>query len=479
MASGIWSKTDKPIRPGFYMNFIAAALASIQSGIRGVVAIPVKANWGAIKTVVEITDEQSLIDTYGEDIASPYTAYNCCHLVLLGKPKTLLGYRLADSSAAKGAITLKDGAAASVLTLTTKYESSRAFKVTVRDNPVDSINYRDIVLYEGTIQLYVFTFATGASVVANAVTAINEDASNDWITAASVAVGDGTLAAVASSAFSGGNDGTAAIANSDYTAAMTAFEAQGFNAFTLDGTTDAALQTLVAAWIARIRSEGKNVISYMGGTAANDADIATANTRSTTFNFEGVINVGDSGILDGVTYPSSMVACYIAGLAAGQALKESMTYAKTPFDDVSPRLTNNQVKSALKAGTLVLVHDGEKVVIEQGINTLTSYSADQNYAWSKIKVIKIMDAIATDTSKAAHNNYIGKVLNNADGQAALLSAIKAYFETLAPDLIDSDFTVQTDTDLMATAASDEFFWTYAATAADSMEKIYGTGYISQ
>jgi hypothetical protein len=45
MAGGTWSGTDRPVLPGFYMNFEAAALSAILPGSQGVVAVPVKANW--------------------------------------------------------------------------------------------------------------------------------------------------------------------------------------------------------------------------------------------------------------------------------------------------------------------------------------------------------------------------------------------------------------------------------------------------
>ncbi|OPY64081.1 MAG: Phage tail sheath protein [Pelotomaculum sp. PtaU1.Bin065] len=478
MASGVWSETDLPVRPGFYMNFKAAALAAIAPGPRGIVAMPVKANWGPKETIVEITSEKELIDAFNTETSGSLTAYKCGRLALLGQPQTLLLYRLADGSAAKAAITLKDGAATDVLTLTTKYDTTRAFKITVRDSLVDAENKKDIVLFEGTTQLYVFTFAKGTGIVDNAVAAINNDTQNAWITAASVAAGNGTLADITTQSLAGGNDGTAGIVNQDYIDAMAAFEARQINAFVLDGATDSSLQTSVIVWVERLRDEGKKIIAYIGGTTSDDASIATGNSRSTTTNSEGVVNVGVSGILDGVTYSSAQVACYIAGKASGQALKESLTYASTVFDDVSPRLTHNQVVSAIKAGTLVLVHDGEKVIVEKGINTLTSLGTDQGNQWKKIKLIRIMDAIAMDTAKAAQDNYIGKVLNNEDGQVAVLNAIKNYFETLSPDLIAPGFIVEVDTEKQATAENDQFFWKYSATLVDSMEQIFGTGYIS-
>lgn len=479
-SGGTWSETDLPVRPGFYMNFIAAALAAISTGPRGIVAIPVKANWGPKKTVVEIASEAELIEKFNSDAASPYTAYTCGRLALLGQPKKLLLYRLADASAAKASITLKDTATtpADVLTFATKYETARSFNVTVRDDPTDTVNKKQILLYEGTALLRTVTFAKGAAIVDNAVAAINGDALNKWIDATKVAAGNGTLADVSNQALTGGNGGSAGVVNQDYIDAMTAFEAQTLNNFALDGATDSSLQTSVKTWVQRLRTEGKKIVAFLGGSTTDDASIATANSRSQGFNAEAIVNVGVSGILDGTTYSSAQVTCYIAGLMGGQALKESLTYAKTVFDDVSPRLTHSQVESAIKAGTQVLVHDGEKVIVEKGINTLTSLGTGQGAGWKKIKLIRIMDAIAMDTAKAAQDNYIGKVLNNDDGRVAVLNAIKNYFQTLSPDLLAPDFTVEVDTAKQATALGDQFFWKYSATLIDSMEQIFGTGYIS-
>lgn len=476
MAGGVWSQTDKPIRPGFYMNFVAAAQDSIQSGVRGVVAIPIRANWGPAKQIVEITNEKELIDTFGSEITADFTAYECIRLILLGSPKKVLGYRLVDGSAAKASKTLKDDASTDVLTIATKYETEKDFKVTVRDNAIDN-NKQDIVLYEGAKQLYVFTFAKGTGVIDKAVVAINDDKMNKWIDANKVTDGNNTLANISSQNFSGGNAGVADIVNADYVNAMSAFEARVFNSFTLDGVTDSSLQTSVKAWVERLRCEGKMVMAFVGGSAEDDQDIANANSRSASFNHEGMVNVGISAEIDEVWYTSGKVACYVCGKAAGQSLKESLTYAVTPFDDVSPRLTHSQVVSALQSGTLVLIHDGEKVIIEQGINTLTSLREGQNNSFKKIKTMKIMDAIETDTAKAAHDSYIGKVLNNEDGQVAVLSAIKNYFETLSPTLIANDFIVEVDKEKQVYAGADEFYWKWSAKLIDSMEKIFGTGII--
>lgn len=475
--AGTWSVTDIPTRPGFYMQFKAAALAAISTGPRGILAMPVKANWGPAQEIKEITSLNDLETIYNNDTDSPFTAYKCIRLALKGGINKVLAYRMVDGNESVASITLQDGSATSVLTLETKYPTERSFNVTVRDNPEDSANYKDIVLYEGTTKLYTYTFSK-TSIVDSAVSEINNDENNLWLDATKVADGDGTLADVSNSDLTGGNAGATSITATQYTNAQSAFETRVFNAITLDGQTDSAIQDNLQTYVERLRSEGKKVIAYVGGSTADDASISNANTRSTGFNSEAVVNVGTGGVEGDTTYSSAETACYVAGLSHGQRLKDSLTYKSTFFDDVNPRLTHSEIVTAINSGTLVLVHDGTRVKVEYGINTLTSLGSDQNDAWKKIKVIRIMDAIDTDTTSTAEQNYVGKVLNNDDGQTALLTAIKNYFETLTPDLLNEDFVVEVDEDKQANAASDEFFWRYEATIVDSMEKIMGTGYIS-
>lgn len=478
MAGGTWSPTETKVRPGFYMNFVAAALAAIKGGTRGIVALPLKANWGPVRQFVEITSEAELIAAYTSQESASITAYTAGRFALLGGAKKLLGYRLADANAAKASLTLNDTTApapVAVLKLETKYETTRDFRVTTRVNAVDNTK-QDIVLYEGTKQLRVFTFTFGIGGVDAAVASINNDTGNLWITAAKLADGTGQLAVVNSQPFAGGNNGTAAIVNDDYVNAMAAFEARDFHVFTLDGMTEPALQASVKAWIERLRNEGKGVMAVMGGTAAADADVTQGNTRSTGFNHEGVVNVITSAKFAGTLYSSAQIAPYIAGLIAGQRLNESTTYAVTPFEDVSPRLTNSQIVAAINAGSFVLVHDGEKVKCEKGINTLTSLRTGQNDQWKKIRTIRVMDAINGDLLKSASDNYIGKVNNNDDGKVALLNACKQYMDKLVlGGLVERDYLVYLDPDYHpALAQPDEVYIKWEARIVDSMERIYGT-----
>ncbi|BAH07937.1 phage tail sheath family protein [Clostridium kluyveri] len=474
MASGYWSETDKPIRPGFYNRFKAIALSRIQQGKRGIIAMPVKANWGPVGTVISITSEKELITSFGDDVS--YTAYRLGRLVLLGQPKELLLYRLADGNEKVSTITLKDTAEPSgdVLKINTKYPTTRKFNVTVRDNIVDS-SKKDIILYDEATQIYSFTALSGT--IQEMVESINSNEENLWINAEKIADGNGTLASILNQPLTGGNDGAAAITNDKYIDAMAAFEGVKFNGFVLDGIIDSALQTSVKSWVEKNRKNGKKIRAYAGGGL--DETINEANAKSRSFNYEGFCYIGAvGGVLDGITYTPAETACYIAALGEGQSLKESLCNAKTIFNNVTKNLTDEEIKSSLQAGTMILRYDNGEVVVEDDVNTLKSYGTDQSETLGYLRAIKFIDAVDEDTSSTGNQKYIGKIGNDRTGQVAVLASLKQYFETLNDSgLIDSNFTVEIDEELQANAKNDEFFWMWDAKYINVMKRIYGTGYI--
>lgn len=472
MASGIWSETDRPIRPGFYNRFKAAALARIQMGKRGIVAMPVKANWGPEKEIVRITSEKDLIDNFGNDMN--YTAYKLGRLALLGQPKELLLYRLVDGTQKPAVLTLKAGST-DVIKLETKYSTTREFKISIEPNVVDE-TLVNIVLYEGARPVYEFKKLSGSS--KEIVEAINKDTENKWLVATSLTPENDepvVLDSIASAEMTGGNDGTSGIATEDYINALTAFEGRKINGISLDGITDQAIHTSLRGWVERVRRSGKKVRAYIGGPA--EETITEANNRSKNINYEGIINVGVGGILDGIEYTPAETACYIMGLGEGQDMKECLTNQVTVFQDVTKHLTHEEIEETLLSGTLVLRYDDGAVVIEDDVNTLKRYGQDQNEIWGYLRAIKFMDMVDEDTSLTGNRQYVGNVLNGRTGQLAVLSALKQYFEILQTGELIEDFTVEIDEDLQKNAANDEFFWRWDAKYINVMKKIFGTGYI--
>ena len=470
MATGVWNENDRPTIPGFYNRFKSVAEKRIGTGIHGILAMPVKANWGPVEKVVSIKDEKDLINKFGKD----NTAYKLGRLALQGKPKELLLYRLTDGNEKVASITLKDttvSSAINVLKLETKYPTDRKFNVTIKNNIINE-DKKDLILFEGTKQVYVFSELTGT--MAEIVKSINENVENIWLKATKLDEGNGELANITNESLTGGNDGTTSITNEHYLKAMENFEGYKADGFCLDGVADESLQNTIKAWVKRNKTRGNNIIAFLG--CKHTDNIQQANTKSKQFNFEGVVNVATQGIYEGVKYTPAETACYIAALATGKGLKESICNEKTIFEDVEPRLSKEEIEIALASGTLVMAIDDNEVIVVDDVNTLKKYSEEQNDTWGYIRGIKFMNAVDSDTA-LKRKEFIGKTPNNKTGQLVVICALKQYFEVLEKEGVIEDFTVEIDEELQKNAKNDEFFWKWNAKYVNVMKRIYGTGYI--
>lgn len=467
MATGIWNEDNRPTIPGFYNRFKSVAEKRIGTGIHGILAMPVKANWGPVEKVVSIKDEKDLINKFGRD----NTAYKLGRLALLGQPKELLLYRLADGSEKIATLNLKDTESKEVIKLETLYPTTRDFNVSIRTNIIDD-SKKDLILYEGAKQLYIFSELAGT--IEEIAKSINENVENIWVKATELDEGNGKLQNIANETLIGGNDGNKGINNEQYLKAMNVLEGYKADGFCLDGVTDEALQNTVKAWVKRNKTKGNNIIAFLG---CKDTDtIQQANTKSKGFNFEGIVNVGTKGIYEGVNYTPAETACYIAGLATGKRLKESICNEKTIFEDVEPRLSKEEIEIALASGTLVLAQDDNDVIVVDDVNTLKRYNEEQNDTWGYIRGIKFMNAVDGDTA-LKRKEFIGKVPNNKTGQLVVICALKQYFEVLEKEGVIEDFTVEIDEELQKNAKDDEFFWKWDAKYVNVMKRIYGTGYL--
>lgn len=249
---------------------------------------------------------------------------------------------------------------------------------------------------------------------------------------------------------------------SDYTDMQVVLDTHVFHVFVFDKEYNATSQTAIQAWVASNREEGKHFMAVLGGDAAADADSANGNARSAVLDDEYIVNIVNGVIWNGQSYSSSEIAPYVAGRIAGTPINQSITYTIVPAEEVQPRLTNAQTKTALEAGSLVLTHDGEKVKVEQGICT----------SGSKIRSVRARQSIATAITKTAADSYIGRIDNHADGQAALIAAVKAYLETLETANVLTAPSVGLDPAFPS--VGDAVYLAISYTEVDSMERVFLT-----
>lgn len=254
----------------------------------------------------------------------------------------------------------------------------------------------------------------------------------------------------------------------DFTAIRDEYEARDFNVFVYPEEVEPAEQDAAKAWTVRNRNEGKHFLFVVGGAVDEDQDVKVGNARSIRMKDDYVVNLINGVILaDGSELHSGLYASYIAGLIAGTPINKAITFVELPVVDVNKRFKNSEIESALISGSLVLINDGRKVKIERGI---TTNSNEQSLG--KIRGTRARQAVATDIAYTAADNYIGQLDNNADGQAALISAIKAYLEMLEGENVLSEPLVTLDPNFQSVGDSVYLAISYVET--DSMERIFLT-----
>lgn len=169
-------------------------------------------------------------------------------------------------------------------------------------------------------------------------------------------------------------------------------------------------------------------------------------------NYEGdhyaVVNwCGEDLKAGAASYTAGEFCSRIAGLIAGTPYAQSVTYA--PISELSDckRLDPAAEDAAVDAGKLVPIHDGVKVKLSRGVNSLTTVTGDISASFKKIKFVEVYDRIGFELRRLIADNWIGKYTNNYDNECILLTAVTSFFQGLLDEgLIQQDFSVWYDVD---------------------------------
>lgn len=436
MAAGTWTTFNK-VRPGIYINFKSEPQPLGTAGDRGIVSLPLALSWGPAKQVIAVDAGANTSDVLGYSLADP-------QLLLvreaLKRASRLLLYRLNTGTAATGT----DGGN---LTITAKYGGVRGNDISV----VIAANIDTPTNYDVT------TFVAGDVMDEQInVPSIEQLQDNEWVTFSGI----GALATSAGIPLTGGADGT--VTNGDYTDYLAAIEIHDFNTLAYTGT-DSTLKGIFTSFVKRLREdEGKKV------------QVALENYP--TADYEGVISVKNGVVLaDGTVLPAAQATAWVAGATAGAAVNRSLTYdAYDGAVDVSPRYTNAQIIAALRAGEFIFTQSNGRAVVEQDINSLTSFTPQKGQAFSKNRVIRVLDGINNDFVRIFSDFYVGKVNNNAEGRNLLKGECINYLSALQDIEAIQDFDSQDITVSLVQGQSDSVYIEAYIRPVDSIEKIYVT-----
>ncbi|AYM03573.1 phage tail protein [Levilactobacillus brevis] len=449
MAGGIWTTQNKE-RPGAYINTVGApqAKADTTSG-RVLLVNGVQLDWGP-QGVVEL------------DSGSDFQA-------LLGAP--LSDNKLATiREALKGAATvlylnLNGGTAATITdealpwSFTANYAGAKGndLTVSVTKDATDETRLTVQFLYGTAIvdeQVIHTTTAAGLK-------------SNDFVTVKLTDTADAqtkleALAGKTTYKLTGGVTTPVDVTDvlSDTLATKT------FNVATTAGyPAESNVHALLVQLIEGLRdNEGYKVTAVVPGVEGLDYD-----HEAVTAVINGV-ELSDGEKLDATT-----AAAYVAGVASAAGATGSLTYVAYPDAvDANPRLTNEATIRNLANGYIVFTarRDGS-VVVEQDINTLTTFTEAKPKDFHKNRTIRTLDAIANDTQDVFEGQFIGKVNNDSTGRDLFKANRVAYLRTLETSgaigsFDPSDLTVEPGDE------KDSILVTLGITPVDAMEKLYMT-----
>lgn len=445
MAGGTWLSQNK-VRPGAYINFKGIKKPSMTVGDRGIVAIPLVLDWGEEGKLTEVLSTE-LID---------------------GSSKKAIGFTAFDSESKLLAAALSYCYKALVFRMNigglkaeTVIEGSR-LKATAKYT--GTFGNKIIIAVEEDSGVYtVMTYVDGETVDTQKVTTIQELASNDYVVFSDTGAEgvETAIAATAGTSLSGGTSGVA-VESTAYPAFLSALASARFQTLCCFST-EANVKKNVLTWVKSARDdEGRYIQGVMSSYDGAD--------------YEGIINIANGVVVDGVDFSAEDSVALVAGMTAGANFKESNTARTvTGATSIIDSMSNEEIKTALQNGKFLFSESASgKIKVEQDINSLHTFTASRPYAFSKNRVIRTLDEIGTTTKQTWEDTHMGKIDNTDDGRGLFMSDLVSYGNSLQNLGGIQEFAGADDIEIAQGNDLDSVLCTWAVKPIDSMEKLYFT-----
>lgn len=457
----LYNQGEKKVRAGVYRRYTTNDTSIVVGADDGTVAVVLGSDWGPVGTATKITSITSLEEIYGSSEKVKKTAERCLNI----GANALVVVR-AGAGGTKGTYAVKNSTSAEAATLTTKYDSNRAFSVTIQNKLGDS-GMKEFIVYEDTKVIEKINFLSGTGEIAAFVEAVNEKSTIFNAVAAEGATG--TIADdIDQKAITPGTNPT--IDTEAYSNAFTVLEAYRFNVLCVDSN-DTAVHATLQAFVSRMKANGGLMIAVIGEPTS--VELSTRYEHAAAFNDECIVYVGGSGVdNDGNTVEGYEAAAIVAGAIASTPSSESIVHKiLSGLNSVKEKLTDSQHIQAINNGCVMFSEsmDGS-VWIESGVNTLINPSIDQDEGWKKIKRVKVRHELF-DRLDRTLSPIIGRVRCDADGIANVIKLGMDVMEAMyRENKIEADYTFIEDPE--RPHAGDSAWFLISCNDLDALEKIY-------
>lgn len=430
MAGGTWTRQNK-IRPGAYINFKSKKNELTPIGERGIATMPLILPWGPERQILTIHVDDDLSKVLGINIMDESA------LLIreaFKKTKTLLLYRLNDGTKATATL---DG-----LVINAKYSGTKGDNINiVIQNNIDEPSKFDVI-----------TIFEGNKVDKQLVEDIKELKANDYVEFK----GTGDIKATAGLPLKNGTDGT--VTNQNYIDYLSDIEPYDFYAMGIS-TKDSSIKAVATTFIKRLASEGRQIQLILENYPEADC--------------ENIISVKNGVVLsDGTEITSDKAVAFVTGATAGASVNKSNTYLK--YDgaiDVDIKYTNREVEETLLNGEIVFTISNRKVVIEQDINTLKTFTEDKKKDYRKNRVVRTLFEVNNGIKLLWDERYIGQGDNDADGRNLFKKDVIKFLEQLQ-GIHALENVIPEDVEIKKGYDKDSAVARVGVQPIDAMEKLY-------
>lgn len=446
-AGGTWTVQNK-VRPGAYINFMSVPKPLGTLGARGTVAVGMPMTWGPQGALIHLTGDDLVngasLAKVGVTVAD--TEASLPYRVALAGCYNALLYRT-DVGGAKATAAILEG----TLTVSAKYTGTTGNKITVvtlKDKPA---------VGSFTIQVLVSNLVKESFIV----TKISElsDIESDFVDF-EVVNAEATIPETAGVALTGGKNGE--VNKEQYTTFWSLLDTKNFQCIAMydtDPTVAPLLQDKVKIWREK---RGKKVQAVVYSYESAD--------------YDGVISVHQGFKTPTETVDTNMFPIWVASMTAGADVNESLTAAviEGAVEIINP-IAEDEIEDAINVGKFVISYrqDGA-VCVEKDINTLHTFTADKNYAFSKNRVIRCLDEIGNTAALVFNRNYAGKIDNDSVGRNQYKTELISMFDSLVGIRAIQNFDGASDITVLPGEAIDAVVVDVAVQPVDSMEKLYMT-----
>lgn len=368
--AGIWTDKKSKVLNGAYLNFRSlSSTGGFQFGDVGVLAVAMPLTWGAPVTELEMSELISEASDAKIGLSLNDMDNKVLNLIEAFKNVGKVIVVRTDSGGQQAGALL---GATVVLTVTAKYAGDSGNKIAVSVTPSDG-KHRVSTYFNGNLK------------DSQIVSSIDDLLDNEYV----IFSGTGTPEESSLEYLEGGENGV--VDTSDILDTLSSYE---FDVLYSTST--------IADLLTKVKTQRD---------AGHHFQVLVPYDSEAPFDYEGIIQLAPQTFTDsnGVDI-TEQVKFYIAGVLAGAQVSQSATYHVIPFiADSLPAYTVKEMEDLKLAGVMFVKRrfNGDWV-IEEDLNSLTTYDADRIKAYSSNRVIRTLKVIHNYIVDKFEGSYIGQ-----------------------------------------------------------------------